>query len=803
MINERDRRGQILFFFVVLVLSVNARTQIPVQALDENQRLLNEVVDVSKDFRNFSNTYYLADQLTEFDPATASGKISYQRSEYLTRQAFDNMLGVLNPVQANEFPENEYQANPVLPFSIEFVSPRTVRLHVTSGPQFARADSLMLAGPVPKDTSWKYSRINGGHRYTSEFGSLSIMEKPWHIEFRDAQGKLLTRTNHKSDNSTTYTPILPFSFVRRASDYSRSMAAVFTLSPGEKIFGCGESFTEFNKRGQKVVLWSDDSNGTQNETMYKPIPFFLSSRGYGMFIHTSSPITCDFGKYFSGVNSIMLGDDDLDLFVFLGQPIDILEEYTKITGKSPMPPLWSFGLWMSRCTYSSEKQVRDVAARLRENQIPCDVIHLDTGWFETDWRCDYEFSKTRFDDPAKMIDDLKDNGFHISLWQLPYFVPRNTLFNELIEKNLVVRDAKGNLPFEDAVLDFSNPAAVEWYQDKLANLLKMGVGAIKVDFGEAAPANGIYASGRTGFYEHNLYPLRYNKAVADITKKITGDNIIWARSAWAGSQRYPLHWGGDAESTNQGMAAELRGGLSFGLSGFSFWSHDVGGFTAHADDSLYMRWLTFGALTSHTRCHGVSPKEPWEYGDKVMALFRKIDEMKYKLMPYVYAQAKDCSERGLPMLRALFIEYPDDPGSWLIDNEYLFGSDILVAPLFEDVPARDVYLPPGKWIDYQSGKVCTAGWNHIEAGDIPGVILVRDGAAIPHIKLSQSTAAMDWSNIELDVYSVDSKTAQALVCLPSDLKLHKLMMTQQGEQFRLNSDPFSGKVTWTIRQAYK
>ena len=306
-------------------------------------------------------------------------------------------------------------------------------------------------------------------------------------------------------------------------------------------------------------------------------------------------------------------------------------------------------------------------------------------------------------------------------------MPKNTLFNELVERNLVVRDGKGNLPSEDAVLDFSNPAAVEWYQGKLANLLGMGVGAIKADFGEAARANGVYASGRTGFYEHNLYPLRYNKAVADITKKTTGENIIWARSAWAGSQRYPLHWGGDAESTDQGMAAELRGGLSFGLCGFSFWSHDVGGFTARADDSLYLRWLSFGALTSHTRCHGVSPKEPWEYGDKVMAQFRKIDEMKYKLMPYVYAQAKDCSERGLPMLRALFVEYPDDPGSWLIDSEYLFGSDMLVAPLFEDAASRSVYLPPGKWIDYQSGRVYAAGWSQIQAGEIPAVILVRDG----------------------------------------------------------------------------
>ena len=160
-----------------------------------------------------------------------------------------------------------------------------------------------------------------------------------------------------------------------------------------------------------------------------------------------------------------------------------------------------------------------------------------------------------------MIADLKQQGFHISLWQYTYFTPKNELYNEIVKNGFAVKNEGGKLPFEDAVLDMSNPAAVKWYQDKLAGLLKMGVGAIKVDFGEGAPLTGQYASGKTGLYEHNLYPLRYNKAVADITKQITGDSIIWARSAWAGSQRYPLHWGGDAENTNSAMAAELRGGF--------------------------------------------------------------------------------------------------------------------------------------------------------------------------------------------------------------------------------------------------
>jgi alpha-D-xyloside xylohydrolase len=767
--------------------------------------LLNEPVDVSPDFRDFSDLYYLADKLGDFDPVTASGKITYQRSEYFTRQAFDNMLAVLKPVGLNEFPENQYAVNPSLPFSIEFVSPRTLRIRATSGPQVHKPlEELMLAGSVPKDGFWKYEKIDGGHRYTSQSGSVSIMENPWRIVIRDANGKLLTETDHASDNVTTYTPIMPFGFVRRAADYSRSMDAAFTLSPGEKIFGCGESFTSLDKRGQKLVLWTDDANGIQNQGMYKPIPFFMSSRGYGMFIHTSTPITCDFGNSFAGVNELMVGDDELDLFVFLGSPKEILDEYTKLTGKSPLPPLWSFGLWMSRCTYNAETQVRDIAGKLRENKIPCDVLHLDTGWFETDWQCDYEFSTTRFTDPKKMISDMKDEGFHISLWQLPYFVPKNKLFPELVGKNLVVLDAKGNLPCEDAVLDFSNPETVQWYQGKLANLLKMGVGAIKVDFGEAAPENGLYADGRTGFYEHNLYPLRYNKAVADITKATTGENIIWARSAWAGSQRYPIHWGSDAESTDDGMAAELRGGLSFGLSGFSFWSHDVGGFTANSvrnmDKDLFARWLAFGMLSSHSRCHGIAPKEPWNYGTAFMDEFRTIDEMKYRLMPYVYAQAKDSSDHGLPMVRALFLEFPDDPGSWNVDDEYLYGSSILVAPLFhQGETSRDVYLPPGTWIDYQSGKSYAGGWQHIKVGAIPEVILVRDGTVLPHIALAQSTTQMDWSKIELVVFAKDATTAKGSIYLPGDSELHELTLTKENDAFKLASDPSAGKVTWIIR----
>lgn len=788
---------------VLAVLLLSARAVHAQGAGNQPPALLSDLVDVSRDFRDYTSAYYLADVLSSFDPASATGQVTFRRNQLVPRLAFNNMGAGLRPFEGAVFPAREYAVDPEVPFTLEFVSPRTVRMRMRTGPEVRTpAESLMLAGPPRKDTSWKYEAVPNGHRYTSAHGSVTVTTKPWHVELRDAGGRLLTQTQHTSDFTHTLVPALPFSFIRRSSDYSRSVGAVFSLSPGEKIFGCGESFTRLDKRGQRVILWTNDANGVENERMYKPIPFFMSSRGYGMFVHTTAPATFDVGATYHANNALLLGDDELDLFVFLGSPKEVLDEYTTLTGKSPMPPLWSFGLWMSRISYFSEDETRAVAAKLRQNRIPSDVIHLDTGWFETDWRSDYEFSKTRFKDPAKMIADLKREGFRVSLWQLPYFVPKNRLFPEILEKGLFVRDGKGRLPYEDAVLDFSNPDTIRWYRDKIANLLRLGVGAIKVDFGEAAPQEGIYASGQSGFYEHNLYPLRYNRVVADVTKEVTGENIIWARSAWAGSQRYPIHWGGDAGKMDIGMAATLRGGLSLGLSGFTFWSHDIGGFFGGKAEDVYRRWVPFGMLTSHTRSHGTPPKEPWEFSPAFLADYRRGAELKYRLMPYVYAQAKDSSERGLPMTRALFVEYPEDPGAWLVEDEYLLGSDILVAPLLETgTTGRAVYLPAGKWIDYQTGKAYPAGWHTIGAGALPVVMLVREGAAIPHIALAQSTDKMDWSALEMVVFADTAREARGLVTLPSDNVLRRVSLSRKGDAFGVTADPLAGKVRWTVRRA--
>ena len=741
---------------------------------DGTSYLMNQPLDMSTDFRDLSNTLFFADHLESFDAKSGEGLVNWKRGHLMPRQAFNTNGAQPRKMRMLDFPFTAYENDPNLKFKIDFVTPRTVRIRMLTTPVEPKpAASIMLAKEPGRDGSWKVTETNDKIIYSSDYGTIQINKNPWRIVLKDKAGRILSQTAALSDADSTQVKYTPFCFVKRGSDNARRINPVFTLTADEMIFGCGESATGLNKAGQKVNLFVTDPQGPETDQMYKPIPFFMSNRGYGMFMHTSAPVTCDFGATYIGLNKMFMGDENLDLFVFFGEPKDILDEYTDLVGKPGMPPLWSFGTWMSRITYFSEKEGYDVAANIRKNKYPCDVIHFDTGWFDVDWQCDYKFSENRFQNPQQMLKDLRSQGFHVCLWQLPYFTPTNRYFSELIEKDMYVKNGNGELPYEDVVLDFSNPETVKWYQDKLAGLLNIGVSAIKVDFGEAAPLNGIYASGKSGWYEHNLYPVRYDMAVSEITKKLHNENIMWARAAWAGSQRYPLHWGGDAATTNTGLLGTLRAGLSFGLSGFSFWSHDMGGFVKSTPEDLYCRWIPFGFLTSHTRAHGAPPTEPWLYDSKrVQDVFRKSAEMKYRLMPYVYAQAKECTEKGLPMLRALFVEFPDDPGAWKVDDEYLFGSQILVAPLLESgMTGRTVYLPEGKWIDYQTEKVYEGGWHRIEAGSLPIIMLVRDGSVLPHLKLAQSTAEMDWSKMSLKVYSADKKQAEGLVCLPADNRI--------------------------------
>ena len=742
--------------------------------------LQGQSMDISQQFSDFSSIFFFADSLVAFDTATGTGELKWKRQQLMPRQAFNANTYLHQPLRMLDFPGTAYDNDPVLKFSLEPVDSRTIRVRVRTSPIVKAddySDEVMLAGP-PADgrSQWRVSRDARGVRYVSDNGIIEIQSYPWRIIIRDKDGKELSHTRAWSDNDSTQVKVPPFLFMKRGADNSRSINPVFSLSPGERIYGCGESATALNKVGQKLNLFVTDPQGPETPDMYKPIPFFFSNRGYGIFMHTAAPVTCDFGQSYIGATRLFMADEDMDFFIFFGEPKDILSSYTALVGRPELPPLWSFGTWQSRITYFSEQEGRDVARKLRDLRIPTDVIHFDTGWFGTDWQCDYQFAKDRFKNPTRMLSDMKKDGFHVCLWQLTYFTPKNRYFNELVERGLAVRNGKGGLPVEDAVLDFTNPETVTWYQGKLAGLLRQGVGVIKADFGEAAPyINGVYHNGRTGMYEHNLYPVRYNKAAYDIIRQINGgEGIIWARSAWAGSQRYPLHWGGDAATTNTGLHGTVRAGLSLGLSGFTFWSNDMGGFVTKSPERLYRRWLPYGFMTSHSRAHGVDT-EPWLYNDAFVDFYRECAEMKYKLMPYVYAQAKMSADKGWPMQRALLLEYPDDPGAWLVDDEYIFGSQMLVAPMLDDETSRDVYLPgKEKWIDYQTGKTYSPGWHRIEAGALPIIIMVKDGSALPHVPVAQSTDRIEWDKVEWKIYKADKPHATGWLFRPADTEVKEM-----------------------------
>lgn len=722
--------------------------------------ILNESIDISNNFLSENATYFLADELVSWNPINSSGILKWKRNVRKIRFAFNQAGSVFEPSQSWSFPP-DYEEEPHLLLSVDFTSARTLRLRIrlVEDLETNNEDLGMLVPPYDNDFKGsifrdvKTEENEDSIVFSTEKLTLKIDRNPFRIYLFDEKGKLLTSSIHThTQNSLRNSDTPLFSIVENTEDWSRTGCAAFSINPDEAFFGTGESFTRLNKRGQKCVLWCEDTNGCQRNAYYKPVPFFQSSNGWGAFMHTTSPTVFDFGASNDGTLGLYNSDNELDLFLFAGTPKEILEEYTTLTGRSPLPPLWSFGLWMSRITYSSEKEVREVATRLREEKIPCDVIHIDTGWFEKEWNCDYHFSENRFDDPEKMIADLNQSGFRVSLWQLPYFTPNNPLFKDAINSGFVILNRKRGLPSGDAIIDFTNPEAVQWYQKLLQKLLKQGVSAIKADFGEAAPLNGCYKSGLSGMQEHNRYPLLYNKAVFEITENTRAEGIIWGRSAWAGSQRYPVHWGGDAENSDSAMAASLRAGLSLGLSGFSFWSHDIGGFVKKSPEELYRRWLPFGIFSSHSRCHGAPPKEPWTYSSDFNDFFRETVSLRYRLLPYILAQSALSSLKGYPFIRTLFFEFPEDRTGWFIEDQFLCGSSFMAAPLFKaDEYEREVYLPQGVWIDFQSGKSYQGEqWIKAEGGKLNMPLFVKSGSLIPMVPAALCTDEINWDELYLE-----------------------------------------------------
>jgi len=537
----------------------------------------------------------------------------------------------------------------------------------------------------------------------------------------------------------------------------------FHIQPDEKFAGTGERFAKMDLSGRTFQLKNQDGQGVNNRRTYKNIPFFLSSRMYGIFMHTTAYSKISLGDHSTRSVQLLSEEPGMDLFLIGGDtPEEILFEYRCLTGFPSSLPLWSYGTWMSRMSYFSADEVSGICKRLRDEDFPCDVIHLDTGWFRTDWLCEWKFNPERFPDPEHFIHNLRNNGFKVSLWQMPYIASEAEQHEEALENRymciLKQTEKQGGSNFSAldyaGTIDFTNPKAVEWYKSLLRVLLEIGVVCIKTDFGEEIHMNAEYHAMKPELL-NNLYALLYQKAAFEVTREVTGDGIIWARAGWAGCQRYPLHWGGDSACSWDGMAGSLKGGLHIGLSGFGFWSHDVPGFHGVPDfmnsvvpDDLYVRWTQFGVFSSHLRYHGTSKREPWEY-PAVAGIIRKWLKLRYALIPYILEQAKKVTATGYPMLRALVFHHPEEKICWHIDDQYYFGDHFLVAPVMNGENRRDVYLPGGRWINFFTGEI-TEGEHWLKdfkcpLGEMP--VWVKMGSSILLYPLPVSnTDEMDLNN---------------------------------------------------------
>ena len=503
------------------------------------------------------------------------------------------------------------------------------------------------------------------------------------------------------------------------------------LGVGEKIYGLGERFTNFIKNGQTVDIWNEDG-GTGTEQAYKNIPFYLSNRKYGLFVDNPGKVSFEVGSEKVSRVQFSVPGEEMSYSVVGGENLKaILNTYTDLTGKAPLVPDWSYGLWLSTSftTDYDEKTVLEFVDGMAERNIPLSVFHFDCRWMkELEW-CNFDWDKSKFPDPEGLLKKLHDRGLKICVWINSYIGQKSPLFEEGAKNGYFIKNEDGSVWQWDrwqagmAIVDFTNPEATKWYQGYLKKLVAMGVDCFKTDFGERIPTEGVkYYDGSDPELMHNYYTYLYNKAVYDVLVETKGadEAILFARSATVGGQQFPVHWGGDCSSNYPSMAESLRAGLSFGMSGFGYWSHDIAGFEDQASPDLYKRWTQFGLLSSHSRYHGSTAyKVPWLYGDEAVDVAREFTELKLQLKPYLLKMAQETHETGVPMMRAMVLEFPDDPTCEDIDTQYMLGDDLLVAPVFREDGVARFYVPddgtgqawtniitdtayePGKWYTEQ------------------------------------------------------------------------------------------------------
>ncbi|MDF2942117.1 MAG: glycoside hydrolase family 31 [Herbinix sp.] len=556
-----------------------------------------------------------------------------------------------------------------------------------------------------------------------------------------------------------------------------------SLSVGELIYGLGERFTPFIKNGQNVEMWNEDG-GTSTELSYKNIPFYISNKGYGVFVNHPEKVSFEVGSENVKKVQFSVAGEGLDYFLINGPSMkEVLMHYTDLTGKPGLPPAWTFGLWLSTSftTNYDEATVNSFVDGMYERGIPLKVFHFDCFWMKEFHWSDFTWDSRVFPDPTGMLKRLKEKGLQICVWINSYIGQESAMFEEGVAGGYFIKRPNGDVWQWDmwqpgmAIVDFTNPKACQWFASKLEALLDMGVDCFKTDFGERIPTDVVYYDGSDPMKMHNYYTYLYNKTVFDLLerKRGKGEAVLFARSATVGGQKFPVHWGGDCWSDYESMAESLRGGLSLTMSGFGFWSHDIGGFENTSTPDVYKRWCAFGLLSTHSRLHGSSSyRVPWAYDEEAVAVVRYFTRLKASLMPYLFRNAIETSKLGIPSMRSMVMEYTNDPTCAYLDKQYILGDSLLVAPIFNDEGSANYYLPEGKWTDFFTEEVKTGSRWYKEKHDYLSIpLMVKEGSVIA-IGAKEEDAVYDYAEgVTLKAFELIENVPSTTVVYDKDAKI--------------------------------
>lgn len=600
----------------------------------------------------------------------------------------------------------------------------------------------------------------------------------------------------------------------KADDGRVFMREQLTLAPDEYVYGLGERFTPFIKNGQVVDIWNQDG-GTGSEQAYKNIPFYLTNKGYGVFVNHKGAVSFEVASENVARNQFSVEGESLEYLVIYGPTVkEIIEKYTDLTGKPALPPAWSFGLWLSTSftTDYSEETVMHFIDGMIKRDIPFDVFHFDCFWMkEFEW-CNFLWDYEKFPDPKGMIERIHQKGLKVCLWINPYIGQKSPLFKEAKEKGYFIKSQDGQVWQWDlwqagqGIVDFTNPDAAKWYQGHLETLLDMGVDSFKTDFGERIPEDGVYFDGVSGKLNHNYYSYLYNQAVFELLehKKGQGNGIVFARSGSVGSQKFPVHWGGDNLSEYTSMAETLRGGLSFLLSGFGFWSHDIGGFEENTTPDLYKRWTQFGLLSSHSRYHGnIEYRVPWNFGEEAVAVAQKFSYLKNSLMPYLFSEAVATAKTGVSLMRPVFMEFEEDETTFYVDKQYMLGEKMMVAPILTEDGVIRYYLPQGTWTHLLSGEVVknTVGrWVKEQYDYFSLPLFVRENSILV-TKENQKHAEYDYlDNVTISLYQLSEGTHATTVYASDGIQKANVSVAKSETSTRVSLTGFTGMLTVKLYQ---